>query len=257
MAQKTIKIKMDPKQMLRGTLFQEGTPKAANPAVLFVHGWKSDEKGYFKPAEAVERLGYTCLTINLRGHGTSDGDMEQLTLSDHLDDVTASYDFLADKTGVDANPIHVVGSSYGGYLAALLTSRRILASLVMRAPALYKDGDFDSTKGQREASHSPWAGPPASGPSPVREWRYNRALRPIADFPGKILLIESQNDRIIPHSVIELYIRAAGSSNRRDMLTYVVLEGAGHTLTEPRWDQRFIDLLVDWFAKQKSAPPPQ
>ena len=42
----------------------------------------------------------------------------------------------------------VVGSSYGGYLAAILTSLRPVKWLALRVPALYKDADWELAKGQ-------------------------------------------------------------------------------------------------------------
>ena len=42
----------------------------------------------------------------------------------------------------------MVGSSYGGYLAAILTSLRPVRWLALRVPALYKDADWAMPKGQ-------------------------------------------------------------------------------------------------------------
>ena len=50
-------------------------------------------------------------------------------------DLLAAYDFLAALRNVDSDSIAVVGSSYGGYLAALLTALRPVKWLGLRVPA--------------------------------------------------------------------------------------------------------------------------
>ena len=232
MAQRTIEFATGSRQLLRGTIFQD-SGRESKPAVLFVHGWKSSEKNYASRAEAVNELGYTCLTFNLRGHGSSDGERERLTISDHLRDVVAAYDFLAGQEQVDRNRMHIVGTSYGGYLSASMLSQRRLESLVLRAPAMYPDGAFNLTRQERKA---------------VRlEPKYDRVLAPAVGFRGGVLLVESEHDAIIPHSVIEKYMDAARASGTA---TLRVIEGAGHTLSEGIWDNQFVRFLTDWFRER-------
>ena len=54
----------------------------------------------------------------------------------------AAYDVLAASRRSTTPSIAVVGSSYGGYLAAILTSLRPVRWLALRVPALYKDEDW-------------------------------------------------------------------------------------------------------------------
>jgi hypothetical protein len=62
---------------------------------------------------------------------------------DNLRDVLAAYDVLVAHRGVDASAIAAVGSSYEGYLGAILTSLRGVRWLALRAPALYNDADWE------------------------------------------------------------------------------------------------------------------
>jgi dipeptidyl aminopeptidase/acylaminoacyl peptidase len=63
-----------------------------------------------------------------------------VTRQDGLDDVLAAYDYLASQPLIDKTAIGVIGTSYGGYLAMLLTAYRPVRWLAMRVPALYPDG---------------------------------------------------------------------------------------------------------------------
>ena len=66
----------------------------------------------------------------------------------NLRDVLAAYDELVSHPMVDERSIAVDGSSYGGYLAAILTTLRPVRWLALRVPALYQDGGWDLPKKQ-------------------------------------------------------------------------------------------------------------
>jgi dipeptidyl aminopeptidase/acylaminoacyl peptidase len=228
--------------LLRGTLVQENKSEIEKPGTLFIHGWKSDERRYLTRAEALAKLGFICLTFNLRGHGTSDGKLEHLTIADHLKDSIAAYDFLASQQSVKKEAIHIVGASYGGYLTALLSSKRPAVSLVMRAPALYSNIEFNCTSDQRQKNRL------ANFALSVREGetaQNNMALKAVSQFPGDILLIESQHDQTIRHDVIVEYLLSAN----RERINHEIIRDADHSLSNEVWKQNFIDLLVRWFEK--------
>ncbi|MGI8420160.1 MAG: alpha/beta hydrolase family protein [Candidatus Levyibacteriota bacterium] len=128
-------------ESLEGTLV---TPVQSNgKAVLFIHGWRSNEFGYIHRAKALADIGYICFAFSLRGHGGSDGDIRKLTRQDFINDVTDAYDFLAKQNSVNPDEIGIVSASFGGYLSALLTKRRQVRWLALRAPANYPDNGFE------------------------------------------------------------------------------------------------------------------
>jgi esterase/lipase len=127
-------------ESLAGTLV---TPGTLVPGVLFVHGWGGSQQQFHARARAVAALGCICLTFDLRGHVKTRSQFDTVSREDNLQDVVAAYDVLARQPGVDPRAIAVVGSSYGGYLAAILTSVRQVRWLALRVPALYKDEGWD------------------------------------------------------------------------------------------------------------------
>src|SRR6266403_1786925 len=116
-------------QKLEGDLFYPEQIKGKNPAILFIHGWSSSKERYLARAEALTKLGYTCLAFSLRGHGKSEGDIKKQTRQDFLNDSLAAYDFLVEQKGVDKDSISIVGASFGAYLAALVSQERAVESL--------------------------------------------------------------------------------------------------------------------------------
>ena len=132
-------------QHIAGTIV---TPGTLIPGVLFVHGWGGSQEQYVARARDIAALGCICLTFDLRGHAKTRSQVETVTREDNLRDVLAAYDALLHQRGVDASSIAVIGSSYGGYLASILTSQRSVRWLALRAPADYKDSDWTLPKGQ-------------------------------------------------------------------------------------------------------------
>ncbi len=234
---KTVSIAVDG-QHINGKLLQPPDARGRRPAVLFVHGWGSSQRRSIGKARQLLQAGFVCLTFNLRGHARTAEQRETVTRAQNLRDVMAAYDLLAAQRDVDAERIAVVGGSYGGYLATLLTTERDVRALALRAPALYKDGDFDRPK--RELNLDP----------DLPAYRRRRldtsdsiALAAAARFAGDVLIVESEHDAVIPHPVIANYLRAFGGAGS---LEHEVIMDADHGLWQKAWRRAWGELVVRW-----------
>jgi pimeloyl-ACP methyl ester carboxylesterase len=221
-------------QWIAGTLV---TPAPVVPGVLFVHGWGGSQAQYLARAREIAALGCACLTFDLRGHARDEPRRESVTRDENLADVVAAHDRLAGQPGVDRSAIAVVGSSYGGYLATLLTELRPVRWLGLRVPALYRDEDWAVPKARLDRKALA-----AYRRSSVRP-EENRALAAAASFAGDVLLVASEHDDLVPPATIASF-RAAFTQARS--LTYRAIEGADHGLSEPAWQQAYTSLLVSW-----------
>jgi uncharacterized protein len=221
-------------QKISGTLV---TPATSLPGVLFLHGWGGSQDQYLARAREISALGCVCLTVDLRGHAGTEAQQETVTREDNLRDALAAYDALVGHRFVERSAIAVVGSSYGGYLAAILSSLRPVRWLALRVPALYRDEDWGLPKQQLKKY-----GLAAFRRGPVSP-DANRALGAAAAFEGDVMILESEYDDIIPHPVIENYLAAFKNAHS---LTYRVIEGADHALSEEAWQQAYTSHLVNW-----------
>jgi pimeloyl-ACP methyl ester carboxylesterase len=221
-------------QTLDGTFL---TPEDKVPGVLFIHGWGGSQAFDLNRAKGIAALGCVCLTFDLRGHAATREQQLQVTREDNLRDVVAAYDRLAAHPSLDSGSVVVVGSSYGGYLAALLSSLRRVRWLALHVPALYLDDEWLLPKNQlnREtlrAYRNSYV-PPES----------NRALKACADFAGDVLIVEAEHDTFIPHSTIMSYRSAFRQSHS---LTHRIIDGADHALTEKTAQRAYTSILVNW-----------
>ncbi|CAB3817825.1 alpha/beta hydrolase family protein [Achromobacter denitrificans] len=213
------------------------TPEDKVPGVLFIHGWGGSQEFDLSRAKGIAALGCVCLTFDLRGHAATQAQQRQVTREDNLRDVVAAYDRLACHPSLDSGSIAVVGSSYGGYLAALLCTLRRVRWLALHVPALYRDDEWLLPKNQlnRETLRAY-----RSAYVPAEE---NRALKACTEFSGDVLLVEAEHDSYIPHSTIMSY-RAA--FRRSHSLTHRIIDGADHGLSEKPAQRAYTSILVNW-----------
>lgn len=223
---------------IRGSLL---APAAALPAILFVHGWGGSQEQDLARAREASGLGCVCMTVDLRGHDLDSEQSKTVSREHNLQDLLAAYDWLVQQPNVEAAAIAVVGISYGGYLAAILSTLRPVRWLALRAPALYKDEGWQLPKRQLHADTDLLAYR-LSKIAPEE----NLALKACCAFRGDALIVESEKDDVVPHPVIENYIAALGNANS---LTARVIAGADHGLTEKNMRKAYTALLIKWLTE--------
>lgn len=216
--------------------------KTPLPALIFIHGWKSNQEGNIKRAQEISKLGYVCLTLDLSGHGDSDGKTDEFSRGDHIEDIKAAYEYLSQLPEIDPEKIGILGSSYGGYLSAVALNFLKFRWLVLRVPALYFDQGFDIPTDKLIKEN------PQAFTSSELTPENCLALKGVNNFSGKILLIESEKDAIIPHPVIENYLREINKKN----LTYLIMKGAGHHFWDhPEFDIEYLRILKNWLKDRR------
>lgn len=225
---------------LSGTIIKpEGNEKV--PAVIFYHGMISQSKPrYVKRAEELVKLGIASLCFDFRGCGESEGKLGKLSLKDWLDDSFLAFDFLINQSFVDKDRIGIMGKSFGGEMAALVTQERIVKSIVLHAPAVYPDEWFgDKFTWDEELSQK------------RKEYRNskraldNMAIRAIGKFKGALLVVGSELDDTCPRAIVEGYCQHAGAQNKR----IEWIKGADHSLKNEFHNQQLTKLMTAWFLK--------
>lgn len=219
---------------LAGHIFE---PRTGWPGVLFVHGWAGSQTRDERRSRAISRLGCICLTFDMRGHGAMEADKARVSRADNLADVCAAYDALAAHPSVDASSIAVIASSYGAYLSTFLIASRPVRWLALRVPALYRDEDWDTPKLSLDRRD-------------LQDYRSrqvprhaNRALRHCQDFAGDVLIVESENDHLVPHPTIASYLAAFGNACS---ITHRIIKGADHALSDAESRRSYDELLIRW-----------
>lgn len=217
------------------------TPQRELPGVLFVHGWGGSQEHDLSRAREAAALGCVCLTFDLRGHSARAADKDTVTRAQNLQDLCAAYDWLACQPHVDGEAIALVGISYGGYLAAILSQMRPVRWLALRTPAIYLDHDWEAPK--RRLHEDPELLRYRQRQVTLEE---NRALRACAAFAGDVLLVEAEHDQILPRQVIENYAAAFGSAKS---MTRRLIGGADHGFSEKTAQKDYTGVLMAWMTE--------
>ncbi|UQI49801.1 lysophospholipase (plasmid) [Streptomyces sp. HU2014] len=100
--------------------------KTVRGLAVLVHGAgvTREEGGFFaRLAACLAQAGVRCLRFDLRGHGTSGGRPEEITITAVTNDIRAAGDHLRTQSGPD-QPVHVIAASFSGGAAALHTAHR-------------------------------------------------------------------------------------------------------------------------------------
>ncbi len=222
---------------LRGDLFAPSN-ETKEHAVLFLHGWTGRPNN--AAAELVAQQGYTAMTFSFEGHNNSDGSINTITRKSALSNAVSAYDYLREKVGPDTK-IVVVGSSFGSYIAMLLTTVRNCSDVSLRAPANYIDEGMNEPQILQTAEENP----------AVAEWRLKKlgaeateSLRAIHDFTGNIQIIEAGDDELIPHRAVKNFVDAYQNPEKVD---YHLMQGWPHSLsTDKKRNKEFQELLISW-----------
>lgn len=211
MAKHRVEIK-NGRNSLEGRLFVPQQPIGS--AVLFVHGFGSNGRTNEQYAKQASQRGVTSLTFDLGGHGYGTENNNDLSVNHHLEDANCAYDLLSSSEGVDSSRIGIAGMSYGGYLAILLSVDKVAKSLLLRSPPLYPHALRYKPRREYTEKEALRTDPDANNP----------AVAAIRGFTGKVLLVVSEHDSVVPTSITDVY-----KDNAFD-LEEVVLPGAQHKM---------------------------
>lgn len=224
-------------ETIAGTLV---SPGSRMPGILFVHGWGGSQQRDLARARQITGLGCVCMTFDLRGHEKTESQRLTVTREQNLDDLLAAYDRLAGHPSVDPSAIAVIGSSYGGYLATLLSTRRAVKWLALRVPALYWDDEWNTPKQGLDRQRLSAYRLRSLGPAD------NRALAACAEFGGDVLLVESEQDDYVPHSTLMSYRSAFVSAHS---MTHRLVDGADHALSSEQSQKAYSAILTAWISE--------
>ncbi|CAG0951239.1 hypothetical protein ANRL3_00250 [Anaerolineae bacterium] len=209
------------------------------PGVVICHGIGSRKESHASFAEFMAQNGFAALAFDFRGHGESDGQLDDHT----LDDVIAAIDFLAAQPGVNAARLAVRGSSMGGMFAlhaAIRDARlRAVAAIAPANEERVAAGVESGTLLQILAREN--LPVRVDVPAFARYLRSRNARAEIAQItPRALLLIHCKGDELVPYRGTEELLAAA-----REPKKLLMLDGGHHRFAQQDIDTHRVTL--EWF----------
>ncbi|MEM8635005.1 MAG: alpha/beta hydrolase [Pseudomonadota bacterium] len=234
----------------RSIAFRKFEGTHTGPGFLWLSGFKSDmQGGKVLALEAwAKAQGHSFLAFDYSGHGESNGDFADGTISAWREDTLAVLDQLAD------GPQILVGSSMGGWMALLAAIARPdrIAGLILIAPA----PDFTaklmwpglSADVQAEIMETGLHMQPSDYGEPVpitkaliedgRQWQLLDAPIP---FKGPVRILQGMKDPDVPWAHAEKLVDGITSSD----LVFTLIKDGDHRLSRDHDIDRLLSTCAE------------
>lgn len=235
---------------LRGVLHLPAAAKGV-PAVALCHGFGGNraEFGYtfVRLAERLAERGVAAYRFDFAGCGDSDGDFDDLTVSDQVAQALAVLDALAGHPAVDPERLSLMGMSLGGLTAQLAAARRPVRSLALWAPAAGAV-ETNEAAAKRRAETIAEFGYDDFGGLPVHQRFVDDAegIDPFAAaYSGPVLLAVGTEDFVLGAELLERYRSTYG-----DRLHPHVFDGVGHGFETVPARERLVELTASFIERR-------
>jgi alpha-beta hydrolase superfamily lysophospholipase len=204
------------------------TPKAG---IVILHGAGSRKENHYDYARAAVAAGFAAIAFDQRGHGASDGPMDDRA----IDDVVGIAGLLRTSIAADGAAIALRGSSMGGYLAIVATAPAQAEATVAICPASSEALRRGLLGGQFDFD--------ADVPSLTRLLEGGDLDAAVGSLTTPLLLLHAELDEQVPvqHSRdLALRMRAGGSR-------LIVVEGGHHRSIQH--DEALQDVSLEFVAQ--------
>lgn len=183
------------------------------PIVILCHGFTGNRNGGLERgiARELEAQGIASIRFDFNGHGESDGDFQQMTVPNEIDDARHVYDWV--NADCRFGHIGIAGHSPGGVvtamLAGMLGKKALKGGVVLLAPAgVLRD---DAIRGNVPGQSGDY-GDPQNPPEYVEVWGHHLGRDYIktafwlpiyetaAGYKGPACIIHGTSDRTVPYT---------------------------------------------------------
>jgi len=234
-------------QKLVGILSNPGTTE--NPIILIVPGYSSQKNTKFilKIIPALEKENIATFRIDPYGHGESEGDIEEITISEVVDDIFQAINYLKSK---GYKKIGLVGSSFGGTASIMVASKsKELFVLALKCPVSNfeeRDAEKYGEKGIKEWKEKGYVIMDQKSGSFKRKWKFfedsknNNGYEAAEKIKIPTLIVHGDADDVV--SVEQSKKTAKIIENCK----LEIIEGAGHDFGTPEQFEKMTSLIADF-----------
>lgn len=225
-------------------------PKSAKALVLLNHGYASSFAKHSETttilAERLAQANIASIRFDFRGHGLSDGELREVTLSSGISDLETIYAWAKEKLTFEK--VAVMGNSYGGFIAFNFAAQHPeTVACLLKAPALYW---AESLYNRYHSYMTEWQ---TAGslllPGQVVAIPYQTYLDATqykveeiaAQVSCPVLALHGSSDQAIPHQQTQRLVKCLGEYGHLE-----ILPNADHRFSNPSDGQRFFDSSLEF-----------
>ncbi len=219
--------------------------RGGEAAVILAHGYLSDKDSHTNQ-ELTKRLsqaGISTIAFDMYGHGESEGDVKDLTISKAVAGELAVYDSIKERY----EKVGLAGSSFTGPVSLICASRRKPAALALKCPVFmpnelwrWRHGDDGIREWKEKGFIEPFG----------RRWNYiayeDAEQYDMRDIASKIkapaLVVHGDKDITVPPSQAENLVFSLGSGEKK----LFMIEGADHFFKDERHFRLMASVIAEW-----------
>jgi pimeloyl-ACP methyl ester carboxylesterase len=231
-------------------ILSDPLPESGNSAIILCHGFSTSKEGrtYTNLEEIFNSRGLATFRFDFFGHGESEGEFEDITITEAVDDVLQAVGFIK-RTGYGT--IGLVGSSFGGMASIFAASQTTnLFVLALKSPVSDYMGKLilqdyrTKIKDWEESGFIDVTG--ADGQSLRLNFSFFEDARKAQGYEAasKIqiptLIVHGDRDKTIP---VEQSLK---SSRLIKNCRLEIVHGADHFYSQPRDFEKMLRLISDF-----------
>ncbi len=229
------------------------TPKGKffYPMVMILHGLTGNKDATLVKniADDLEAQGIASIRFDFNGHGESDGNFQDMTVLNELEDARHVYEYVRDMRGVTS--VSIAGHSQGGVVASMLAGelgqKKIKAIALMAPAAVLRDnaraGEIFGTNYDAE-----------NPPEYVEVWEHKigrnyiktaqtlQIYETAEKFQGPALIVHGSADDVVHYGYGFRYHDIYKGSEIK------ILQGFDHGFTQD--EKLTAEIVADFFARQ-------
>ena len=229
------------------------------PGVVLYHGFtgnKSESHFLFtKLSRLLEKKGICVLRFDFRGSGDSEGKFEDMTLKTEISDGKKAMEFLLSQKFIDKNKIGVLGLSMGAITASIIASEfKEVKYLCLWSPVAYPEiirkkllkGRLREKIVKKGKLYFKDIGHYLS----KNFFKSLTEIDPLSfskNFRGKVLIIHSKDDELLPISHSLSYFEAFHQKAISSQL--LILKEGGHTFMTEFSENKVLEETTQFFSR--------
>lgn len=182
--------------------------------IFFLHGaGRSTRKRFDSLRLRLKENGIASCSFDFIGHGETGGDLSSSSLIERTEVASC----IIDKVW-NGKPLTLIGASMSGYTAVKLCGTYNVENLILLVPAAYDVKAYALSFNQEFTRCI----------RTLKSYYNSDAWELLSQFKGNILIVNAENDQVIPRDVIKLFYNSA-SLAKRELLT---IKDSPHSLLE-------------------------
>ena len=230
-------------QKLRGMVhFPPG--RGPFPAVALFHGFGGQRMEphfiFVKLSRLLAKNKIVTARFDFRGSGESEGEFQEMTIPQEVEDGMKIMDFLAGHPLVIREHLGIVGLSLGGCIALLVASERddikclVLWSAVADLEELIKQEQTEEQNEELTRKGYTDSGGNRIGKTFLATLSQVKKLETLSTYKGKALIIHGTEDQTVPFEHAYRLIKVLPSSRLKK------IKGADHTYNRVDWEEKVL-----------------